>query len=117
MESGTIALTKVSPDSDGLIRVDDIREQLREDTRLVVVNHASNVIGTVQPVGEIGAICGEAGVPLLVDSAQSAGLIPIDMQAMNIDMVAFTGHKSLVGPTGTGGLVVGADVSLGRGSQ
>jgi cysteine desulfurase family protein len=105
-------VTLVPFDSRGFVDPEDIREAIEEDTRLVVVNHASNVIGTVQPVSEIGAICREAGVPLCIDAAQSAGIIPIDMQAMNIDIVAFTGHKSLMGPTGIGGLCVGEGVDI-----
>jgi selenocysteine lyase/cysteine desulfurase len=73
---------------------------------LVVVTHASNVLGTVQPVARIGAICQELGVPLLVDASQSAGQVPVNMAAMGASAIAFTGHKSLYGPTGTGGLIL-----------
>jgi cysteine desulfurase family protein len=104
--------TLVPFDSQGYVDPDDVRKAIEKDTRLVVVNHASNVIGTVQPVSEIGAICREAGVPLCIDAAQSAGVIPIDMKAMNIDIVAFTGHKSLLGPMGIGGLCVGEGVEI-----
>ena len=104
--------TLVPFDSRGYLDPDDIRKAIESDTRLVVVNHASNAIGTVQPVGEIGAICREAGVPLCIDAAQSAGVIPIDMKEMNIDIVAFTGHKSLLGPMGIGGLCVADDVHI-----
>ncbi|MCL2825463.1 MAG: aminotransferase class V-fold PLP-dependent enzyme [Polyangiaceae bacterium] len=104
--------TYVSFDSDGYIDPADIRKSLRADTRLVVVCHGSNVLGTVQPIGEIGPICREAGVPFCIDAAQSAGLIPIDMKAMSIDIVAFTGHKSLLATPGIGGLCVGAGVEI-----
>ncbi len=104
--------TLVPFDGRGYVDPDAIGKAIEKDTRLVVVNHASNVIGTVQPVSEIGAICREAGVPFLIDAAQSAGVIPIDMKSMNIDMVAFTGHKSLMGPMGIGGLCVGEGVEL-----
>ena len=104
--------TLVPFDARGYVDPDDIREAIQKDTRLVVVNHASNVLGTVQSVAEIGAICRAAGVPLCLDAAQSAGLVPIDMQAMHVDLVAFTGHKALLGPTGTGGLCIGAGVEL-----
>ncbi len=107
-----VRATLVPFDDRGYVDPDDIRKAIEKDTRLVVVNHASNVIGTVQPVSEIGAICREAGVPLCIDAAQSAGVIPIDMKAMNIDIVAFTGHKSLMGPTGIGGLCVGEGVDI-----
>jgi cysteine desulfurase family protein len=89
-----------------------IANRLRPNTRLVVVNHGSNVIGTIQPVGEIGRICRERGVTFAVDTAQTAGVVPIDMKAMCIDVVAFTGHKSLLAPTGIGGLCVGEGVEI-----
>ncbi len=104
--------TLVSFDGRGYVDPDDLRKAIAKDTRLVVVTHASNVLGTVQPVAEIGRICREAGVPLCIDAAQSAGVIPIDMKAMNVDLVAFTGHKSLLGPPGVGGLCVGEGVEV-----
>ena len=79
---------------------------------MVVINHCSNVIGTIQPIAEIGKICKEAGVLLIVDTTQSAGAIPIDMQAMGIDVVVFTGHKCLMGPTGIGGSYVMENVPV-----
>lgn len=94
-------------DERGLVHVESIAELIRPATRLVVVNHASNVVGTIQPVAEIGKLCRERGLLLLVDAAQTAGQAPIRMDEWNIDLLAFTGHKSLHGPTGTGGLVVG----------
>ena len=104
--------TLVPFDRRGFVDPEDIRRAIGRDTKLVVVNHASNVLGTVQPVAEIGAICRAAGVPLCVDAAQSAGIIPIDMAAMAIDVLAFTGHKSLMGPMGIGGLCVGEGVEI-----
>ena len=104
--------TLVPFDGAGYVNPDDVRRALRPDTKLVVVNHGSNVIGTVQPVTEIGAICREAGVPFCIDAAQTAGMIPIDMQSMNLDIVAFTGHKSLLGPMGVGGLCVRPGVEI-----
>jgi cysteine desulfurase family protein len=88
----------------GLVSPDDIRSALRPDTALVTILHASNVTGAIQPVAEIGAACRAAGVPFLVDAAQSLGHIPVDVAAMNIDLLAFPGHKGLLGPLGTGGL-------------
>ena len=73
---------------------------------MVVINHSSNVIGTIQPLEEIGKVCAEKGVYFVVDVSQSAGAIPIDMKAMNISALAFTGHKCLMGPTGIGGSYV-----------
>jgi cysteine desulfurase / selenocysteine lyase len=104
--------TLVPFDGQGHVDPDEIRKAIERDTRLVIVSHASNVLGTVQPVSEIGAVCREAGVPLCIDAAQTAGVLPIDMQAMNAEIVAFTGHKSLLGPTGIGGLCVGNDVQI-----
>jgi cysteine desulfurase family protein len=104
--------TLVPFDGGGYVDPDDIKRALRPDTRLVVVNHGSNVIGTIQPVAEIGAICREAGVTFMIDAAQTAGVAPIDMQRMKIDIVAFTGHKSLLGPMGIGGLCLGQGVEI-----
>jgi len=99
-------------DKNGFIDPDEIKRRFRANTRLVVVSHASNVIGTVQPIAEIGRRCREAGVIFAVDSSQTAGKIPVDMDAQFIDVVAFTGHKSLLGPTGIGGLYVREGVEI-----
>lgn len=99
-------------DRKGFVDPDDIGRKIRKNTRLVAVNHGSNVIGTVQPVKEIGAICRERGVTFLIDASQTAGKLPIDMQKMNIDILAFTGHKSLMGPMGIGGLYVRDGVNI-----
>jgi len=106
--------TLVPFDGRGYVDPDDVKNAIEPDTRLVVITHASNVLGTVQPIAEIGAVCRAAGVTLCVDASQSAGIVPIDMQAMHIDIVAFTGHKSLLGPTGTGGLCVGEGVQIAQ---
>lgn len=99
-------------DDRGFVDPAEIRKRFRPNTRLVVVNHASNVIGTVQPVAEIGRLCREAGIPFAIDASQSAGKVPIDMKAQCLDVVAFTGHKSLLGPTGIGGLCVRNGVEI-----
>ena len=103
-------------DGRGFVDPGEIRKKFRPNTRLVIVNHASNVIGTVQPVAEIGRLCREAGIPFAIDASQSAGKVPVDMEAQSLDVVAFTGHKSLLGPTGIGGLYVreGIDIRLTR---
>ena len=103
---GAADITHVPFDSHGYIQPDEIRKAFRKNTKMVVMNHCSNVIGTVQPLAEIGRICKEHGVYFIVDASQSAGSIPIDMKAMNIDVLVFTGHKCLMGPTGIGGSYV-----------
>jgi cysteine desulfurase family protein len=109
---GDIELTYIPFDKKGYIDPDDVKKAFRKNTRLVVVNHSSNIIGTVQPVSEIGRHCREAGIYFAVDASQSAGITPIDVQAMNIDLLAFTGHKCLMGPTGIGGSYIGENVPV-----
>jgi len=99
-------------DAAGFVDPDEIRRRFRPNTRLVIVNHASNVIGTVQPVREIGRYCREASIPFAIDASQSAGKIPVDMEEQYLDVVAFTGHKSLLGPTGIGGLYVREGIEI-----
>ena len=93
-------------DKHGFIDPDGIGRAIRPHTKLVVVCHASNVLGTVQPASDVARICADRGVPLLLDVAQSAGLVPIDMTAWGVSAIAFTGHKALMGPSGIGGLVL-----------
>lgn len=95
-----------SRDESGLVAAEDVAAALRPETILVATLHASNVTGVLQPVAEYGRVCRERGVPLLVDAAQSLGHEPVDVQAMGIDLLAFPGHKGLLGPLGTGGLVM-----------
>jgi len=85
---------------------DDVRKAIRTNTKLIAVVHGSNVTGTVQPIREIGKIAREAGIPFLVDAAQSAGHVPVDVQADFVDLLAFPGHKGLMGPLGTGALYI-----------
>ncbi|MHB8203870.1 MAG: aminotransferase class V-fold PLP-dependent enzyme [Desulfomonilaceae bacterium] len=105
-EQGLIDLDMVPFDSDGFIDPQDVERAIRPETGLVILTHASNVLGTIQPVEEIGRICCERNVPLVIDASQSAGVIPINMMVWHLDAIAFTGHKSLLGPTGIGGLVI-----------
>jgi cysteine desulfurase family protein len=109
---GVITVDYVPTDSNGRVDPDDIVKHVRTETKLVVVNHGSNVIGTIQPVAEIGRLCHERGIRFVVDTAQTAGVVPIDAQAMNIDALAFTGHKSLLAPTGIGGMYVAEGVEV-----
>jgi len=99
-------------DGTGFVDPDEIKKKFRPNTKLVIVNHASNVIGTVQPIRDIGKYCREAGIPFAIDASQSAGKIPIDMEEQFLDVVAFTGHKSLLGPTGIGGLYVREGIEI-----
>jgi cysteine desulfurase family protein len=85
---------------------DDIRRAIRPNTKLISVVHASNVTGSLQPIRDIGKIARDHGIPFLVDGAQSAGHVPIDLQADHIDLLAFPGHKGLLGPLGTGALYI-----------
>jgi cysteine desulfurase / selenocysteine lyase len=101
-----VEATFVPFNENGFVESDDIKKAIKPNTKLVIVNHGSNVIGTIQPVGDIGKICKEAGVTFAVDTSQTAGVVPINMKAMNIDVLAFTGHKSLLGSTGIGGICV-----------
>jgi cysteine desulfurase / selenocysteine lyase len=109
---GGIQYDLVSFDGKGFVDPEDVGRAIRPNTRLVVVSHASNVLGTIQPIGEIGRQCAERGVPMVVDAAQTAGVIPVGMLASHIAGIAFTGHKSMLGPTGIGGLILNRDVEI-----
>ncbi|MFH1747756.1 MAG: aminotransferase class V-fold PLP-dependent enzyme [Planctomycetota bacterium] len=104
--------TYIIPDADGYLDPEDIRKAIRKNTKLVVVNHGSNVTGVVQDLPAIGSVCDQAGVPFAVDTAQTAGVLPIDMAACNISFLSFTGHKGLFAPTGIGGLCVADDAEI-----
>jgi cysteine desulfurase family protein len=104
-KAGVITLTRVRSEH-GYVDPQAIREALTPKTRLVAMTHASNVLGTVQPIEAIARLARAAGALFLVDAAQSAGVVPIDLKATPIDLLAFPGHKALFGPTGTGALYV-----------
>jgi cysteine desulfurase family protein len=109
---GIITVTHVPFDQFGYVDPDDIQKAIRPNTKMVVVNHCSNVIGTIQPVADIGKICKGQGVYFILDASQSAGAVPIDIKAMGIDVLVFTGHKCLMGPTGIGGSYVMDDIPV-----
>jgi len=111
-KEGVITLTRLEVGSDHLIDPDRVAHAITPSTRLVALTQVSNVTGTIQPVGAVGRIVRERGALLLVDAAQSAGAVPIDVERDAIDLLAFTGHKGLLGPTGTGGLVVGERAAI-----
>lgn len=109
-----VEVVVVPGSSDGSLDPEAFRSAITPGTHLVVLNHASNVVGTLAPVAEVAALAHAAGALLLVDAAQTAGVVPIDLQALGIDLLAFTGHKGLQGPPGTGGLVLGPRVDPRR---
>ena len=104
--------TIVRADDRGVINPADIERAILKNTKLIITTHASNVCGTVMPVYEIGKICKKYNIPYLLDCAQTAGAVPIDIEAMNVSMLAFSGHKGLLGPLGTGGLYVSDKIEL-----
>jgi cysteine desulfurase / selenocysteine lyase len=107
-----VAVDYVPFDGAGFVDPKEIRKRFRPNTRLVIVNHGSNIIGTVQPIREIGRHCREHGIPFAIDASQTAGHIPIDVEKDCVDLLAFTGHKSLLGPTGIGGLYVREGITV-----
>lgn len=107
LEQRGVALTVVPCTPDGSLDPQRIADAVTPRTALIALNHASNVVGTLMPVSEVASIAARHGVPLLLDTAQAAGAVPIDMADLGVDLLAFTGHKSLYGPMGTGGLILG----------
>ena len=112
LETQGVAVTVVPCASDGTVDIQSVRQAIRPATRLLVTTHASNVIGTLVPVAELAAFARDRGVLFLADAAQTAGAVPIDGQKIGLDMLAFTGHKALLGPTGTGGLYIREGIEL-----
>jgi cysteine desulfurase / selenocysteine lyase len=104
--AGAITLTRVASEA-GYVDPAAVAAAMTERTALVAITHASNVLGTVQPIARIGAVVRQAGALFLVDAAQSAGVVPINLRETAVDLLAFPGHKALYGPTGTGALYVG----------
>lgn len=101
-----VSVSTVAPDPDGVVSVADMIAAIGPDTSLVTMIHASNVTGAIQPVAEVAQHCRSLGVPLLIDAAQTAGCLPMDSLGLGDCLIAFAGHKSLLGPQGTGGLFV-----------
>jgi len=107
-----VEVTRVPSDKNGYIDANRIESAIQKNTKLIVLNHASNVLGTVQPLEQVAQIAKQHQLLLVVDTAQSAGLLPIQMDKLGIDILTFTGHKGLFGPMGIGGLVVAENVEL-----
>lgn len=110
-ENNIIELDIISADSFGFISPADIENKIKENTKLVVITHASNVFGSIQPIREIGEVCKKHNIFFVIDSAQSAGVLNIDFKDFNLSALAFTGHKSLFGPQGTGGFIINDDLN------
>lgn len=112
LEEKSIENTIVMADKNGEIDSKDIEDAIKENTKLILVTHISNLTGNIMPIGEIGKIAREKGIIFMVDAAQSAGVYDIDVEAMNIDLLAFPGHKGLLGPQGTGGLYIKEGIEI-----
>lgn len=111
-QKGDITLSLLNCPSGMAYNPEQLSELIQNNTALVVINHASNVTGTIMPLEDTGKICRANNIPLLVDAAQTAGVYPIDVQTLGIDLLAFTGHKGLMGSPGTGGLYIRAGLDL-----
>lgn len=105
-QAGRVEVTRVPCDGAGIVAADDLRRAIRRDTRLIAMTHASNVTGALQPAAEVGQIARDADVLFLLDAAQTAGELPIDVKRLQVDLLAMPGHKGLLGPLGTGVLYV-----------
>ena len=112
LETVGVDVTVVPCAPDGTLDPADVAAAIRPSTRLIVTLHGSNVMGTLLPIAEIAALASARGVRYLVDASQTAGALPIDVEALGLDMLAFTGHKAMLGPTGTGGLYVRPGIDL-----
>ena len=112
LETQGVEISVVGCSQQGFLDPDDVKKLIKKNTKMIALNHASNVTGGIQPVREIGNIARENGLLFLLDTAQTAGAYPIDVEEMCIDLLAFTGHKSLCGPQGTGGLYIREGINL-----
>ena len=110
LEKKGVELSVIPCSERGVLDPQEVEKKIRSDTRMIVLNHASNVTGTLLPIREVGLIARKHNLLFLVDAAQTAGVYPINVERDGIDLLAFTGHKSLYGPQGTGGLVIGERV-------
>lgn len=109
LRNSGVSFSRIPCTAQGELILSEMEPLLRENTKAVILTHASNVCGTVMPIAEVGQFCREHHLRFIVDCAQTAGVLPINMEAMNIDALAFTGHKGLLGPQGTGGFLLRED--------
>ena len=107
-----VEITLVAVDKGGYVNPLDIKSEIKDNTKMIIVNHASNVLGSVQDIDTIGKIAKKNEIIFIVDASQSAGVIPIDVESFYIDLLAFPGHKGLLGPQGTGGLFIRDGIKL-----
>ncbi len=114
LERRGVELTVVGCSADGVLDPTDVEAAIQANTAMIALNHASNVVGTLLPVGQVGRIARRHGLLLLADAAQTGGAYPLDVAVDKVDLLGFTGHKSLYGPMGTGGLIVGERVDVHR---
>ena len=106
LEKLGVTFDRMPCDEQGNLKLDEVESLIRPNTRAIAMMHASNVCGTVLPIGDVGEICQKHNMKFIVDCAQTAGVLPVDMEAMHIDALAFTGHKGLLGPQGIGGFIL-----------
>ncbi|MGL5244211.1 MAG: aminotransferase class V-fold PLP-dependent enzyme [Sarcina sp.] len=101
-----VSLDIINCNKQGFVSINDIKAKIKSNTKLIILSHASNLVGSIQPIKEIGMLCREKDIFFILDSAQTAGIIPIDINDLNLSALAFTGHKSLLGPQGIGGFII-----------
>ncbi|GAA0076595.1 aminotransferase class V-fold PLP-dependent enzyme [Clostridium sp. CTA-5] len=107
-----VEVTLVNVDKAGYVNIKDIEKEIKKNTKMIIINHVSNVLGSRQDIKNIGKISKEKGIIFMVDASQSAGVIPIDVERDNIDLLAFSGHKGLLGPQGTGAVFIREGIKL-----
>ncbi|MCP4283580.1 MAG: aminotransferase class V-fold PLP-dependent enzyme, partial [Gammaproteobacteria bacterium] len=112
LEKNGVEVSIVPADTTGQVSPESMMQAVRDTTRLIAITHASNVTGTLHDIGTLGQYCRTRHIRLLVDAAQTAGTVPIDVEQMQIDFLAFSGHKGLLGPQGTGGLFIRDEAAL-----
>lgn len=117
MSKNNVEVTFLDVSKEGYIDILEIRKHIRKETKAIIINHASNVLGTVQDINAIGQLARDHGIIFMVDASQSAGSIQIDVKLDNIDIMAFPGHKGLLGPQGTGGLYISDSINLNEFTQ